>query len=208
MTKAAREAVRAKGHRTRQTILDAAELLFGQTDYDSISMRDVAEKANVLLGAVSYHFGNKGALFEAVVTRRADELNGIRLDALRRYENPTIDQIVDAFVTPVLEHNLDPNWNSYVRIMSQVYYQERWQDMQLRLFAPFGKAFVESAKRAQPSTPEDLIESAFLYSIMILLGVSTRPFVEEGKSKVDEQARTVKNFIVGGLQAMRPQSAP
>lgn len=70
---------------TKTRILDAAEALFVNGGFDSMSMRQITSAAGVNLAAANYHFGSKDALIHAVLSRRLDPLDGQRramLDAL------------------------------------------------------------------------------------------------------------------------------
>jgi AcrR family transcriptional regulator len=57
---------------TRDRILDAARDLFTRHGYDSVSVRDIVAAADVNLGAVTYHFGSKEALFHAAIESMAE----------------------------------------------------------------------------------------------------------------------------------------
>jgi len=48
--------------------------LFARRGFDAVSVRDIVRSARVNLGAVTYHFGGKEALFAAVVARKIDTL--------------------------------------------------------------------------------------------------------------------------------------
>ena len=52
------------GEATRQRLLDAAERLFAQSGYASVSVRAVTGKARQNVAAVNYHFGSKDGLLE------------------------------------------------------------------------------------------------------------------------------------------------
>ncbi|MEP6574276.1 MAG: TetR/AcrR family transcriptional regulator [Gemmatimonadota bacterium] len=54
----------------RREILDAAILSFGENGYQRATLTEVAERAGVCQGTVSYYFGSKGELFEAVIADR------------------------------------------------------------------------------------------------------------------------------------------
>ncbi len=54
---------------TEQEILEAAGEIIATEDFDSLSMRRVAAKANVSLSTVVRHFGTKDALLAALVAR-------------------------------------------------------------------------------------------------------------------------------------------
>ena len=58
----------------RDSILDVAEQLFSTAGYAEISFRDIASQAAVNPALISYYFGSKRALFEAVYKRRGKEL--------------------------------------------------------------------------------------------------------------------------------------
>lgn len=206
MTKAAIEAVQAKGERTRQNILDAAELLFGENDYDSISLRDVAQESNVLLGAVSYHFKNKASLFEAVVTRRAEEMNGFLLDELEKHPNPTLEQVIDAFVSPVLARSELPGWSSYVRITAQLYYQDRWWDMQRRLFRRHGEAFAAALAPTLPDASPDVIQQILTYAITVTLSTAVLKS-SKSEGRAPNLPESVVPFLCGGARALAAQMA-
>ena len=50
---------------TREALLREARTLFAQYGYDGASIRRITKAANANLGAVTYHFGSKEALYEA-----------------------------------------------------------------------------------------------------------------------------------------------
>ncbi len=52
-----------------ERLLDAAASLFAREGYDAVSVRQITSRAKVNLGAITYHFGSKEALFHAVIDR-------------------------------------------------------------------------------------------------------------------------------------------
>jgi AcrR family transcriptional regulator len=56
-----------RGEATRQRILGAARLLFGEHGYEHTSIEDVLEASGVTRGALYHHFSSKTALFDAVL---------------------------------------------------------------------------------------------------------------------------------------------
>ena len=95
---------------TKQRILNAAEHLFSREGYHATSLRSITTVAAANLAAVNYHFGSKEALLEAVIMRRLDPLNEVRLSQLEallqeseQAENvPTCRDILRTFVEPTL----------------------------------------------------------------------------------------------------------
>ena len=85
-------------------IREAARELFIAKGFDDATTREIAQTAGVNLALIHYYFGNKRALFEATVTRRADFLNGHRRDLLSRLPDAaTLDQVFECFLRPAVE---------------------------------------------------------------------------------------------------------
>ncbi len=94
---------------TKTRILNAAEKLFGKNGFDATSLRDITAEAQVNLAAVNYHFQTKESLIDAVLTRRLAPVNARRLEMLAAAgPRPTVEQIIEAFLAPVIELDL-PN---------------------------------------------------------------------------------------------------
>ncbi|WP_207260094.1 CerR family C-terminal domain-containing protein [Desulfovibrio sp. Huiquan2017] len=56
-----------QGEETRATLIRTGARLFAQNGYNGVSMRTLAAEAGVNLATVSYHFGGKGGLYEAII---------------------------------------------------------------------------------------------------------------------------------------------
>jgi len=56
-------------------IIDTAEQLFADRGYDGTSVRDIAHKAGVNIAMISYYFGSKEKLLEAVFEKRSNSLH-------------------------------------------------------------------------------------------------------------------------------------
>ena len=55
----------------RERLIEAARQLFASAGYDATSVRDITSRAHANLGAITYHFGSKEALYHAVIERFA-----------------------------------------------------------------------------------------------------------------------------------------
>jgi AcrR family transcriptional regulator len=66
---------------TRARLLVAARKLFGRNGFRAASVREITAQARANLGAVTYHFGTKAALYAAVLDQSFDEL-AIRIEAV------------------------------------------------------------------------------------------------------------------------------
>ncbi|WP_101757432.1 TetR/AcrR family transcriptional regulator [Oceanicoccus sp. KOV_DT_Chl] len=58
----------------RERILQAAAKCFLENDYKKVTTREIASQANANVAMISYYFGNKSQLFEAVITEYFAEI--------------------------------------------------------------------------------------------------------------------------------------
>lgn len=80
------------GTATRAALLDAGRHVFARNGFDGASVRMITAEANVNLGAITYHFGSKRGLYDAVLetglrpllrrVRRAADEPGSALDRM------------------------------------------------------------------------------------------------------------------------------
>jgi AcrR family transcriptional regulator len=106
----------------RAHILSIAEELFAENGFDGTSVRDIAQRANVNLAMISYYFGSKEKLLEALIEDRAGYMLGI-LAELAKTQTLTpwdkIDRLVEFYVEKIMN-----NYRFHC-IMSQTYNQTR-----------------------------------------------------------------------------------
>jgi AcrR family transcriptional regulator len=90
---------------TKTRLLNAAEKLFGQNGFDATSLRDITTEAQVNLASVNYHFQSK----DSVIGRRLEPVNHRRIQMLDAAgPSPTLEQILEAFMAPILEREIWP----------------------------------------------------------------------------------------------------
>lgn len=51
----------------RERLIEAATVLFAESGFDGVGLREIAQKAKANLAMISYHFGGKEGLYEAVL---------------------------------------------------------------------------------------------------------------------------------------------
>lgn len=106
----------------RAHILAVAEQLFADKGFDGTSVRDIAQLANVNLAMISYYFGSKEKLLEALVEERAGYTLGI-LEELNKDQTLTpwdkIERMAEYYVDKVLSNH------RFHCIMTQQYYNAR-----------------------------------------------------------------------------------
>ncbi|MGH8216440.1 MAG: TetR/AcrR family transcriptional regulator [Rhodanobacteraceae bacterium] len=198
---------------TRQRILGAAEELFAERGFAGASLRQVTAAANVNLAAVNYHFGSKDNLIEEVFRRRLDELSRRRLERLVAVEaagTPTLEAILDAFITPALELSLDRRGGSvFMRVLARAFAEH---NTHLRRFLSdnYGyvlKDFAAAFARLLPQLGKeelywrlDIAVGALTYA-MADFGMIQRRTGDSEREHREQTARHLIHFTAAGLSA-------
>ena len=195
---------------TRERLLDAAERLFGKLGYDGVGMRTLTEEAKVNLGAATYHFGSKEALYIETFMRRFRPTNAERLRLLREAEAEAhgkplgVEKIVDCMVRPPyllgLKH---PDFHEL--LARSLFIPPPFLHSAIhREMKPNVDVFIGAFRRSLPKVPEDLIHLRTMFSMGALLMFS----VQMGKMrptrnpKFDEGIlKELVRFISAGLQS-------
>jgi len=172
--------------KTRDRILDAAEVLFAQKGHEGVSVRQIMSKAEADVSLAYYHFKSKRDLFDQVMLRRVEILNDMRLKALEAVEErhpddaPTVEEIIDAFTNPLLsllarEHE---EWKHYFQLIAQINNSPEWGgELMTRYFDPLVMRFVEALRKALP----DCDDADLFWSYHFLSGALTLTFAETGR---------------------------
>ena len=73
-------------------ILQTAEKLFAEHGYDGTSVRDIAKSANINIAMISYYFGSKEKLLEALIVYRIASMR-LQMENLYREDLTPIEKI-------------------------------------------------------------------------------------------------------------------
>lgn len=101
--------VNSKGKdETKERILLAAQKLFAERGFESVSLRNITTEALANVAAVNYHFGSKEALIDEVITQHTMPVMRERMRLLDEAEQKfqigvvPVDVILDALMRPFL----------------------------------------------------------------------------------------------------------
>jgi AcrR family transcriptional regulator len=86
-------------------ILAVAEQLFAQKGYNGTSVRDIAEEAGVNVSMISYYFGSKEGLMEALFKERTYHILP-KLEQLVKDESLTSFQKIDILIDDYVERGI------------------------------------------------------------------------------------------------------
>lgn len=73
-------------------ILQTAEKLFAEHSYDGTSVRDIAKNANINIAMISYYFGSKEKLLEALIIYRISSMR-LQMENLYREDLTPLEKI-------------------------------------------------------------------------------------------------------------------
>lgn len=183
---------------TKTRILDAAEKLFGINGFEGTSLRDITAEAGANLAAVNYHFQSKESLIDAVIQRRISPINTQRLELLGALgPNPTVEQILRAFLTPVLMIDLRPVVPLLGRMMSE---PKQFVDRVLRPhMAGVSERFQQVLALARPDLPPAERAWRFMFTIgmmsHLLCWSEVLPVVTGGLCNLDDRRALLERAV-------------
>ena len=203
---------------TKDRILDAAERLFARDGIEATSLRTITTEAGVNLAAVNYHFQTKDALVYAVVARRLRPVNERRLAMLDECERRAgggplpLDQVVDAFVRPVLEIHAGRG-KEFTPLMGRLYSEpgEFIHKVYKDHLEPVARRFVGAFQGALP----ELSKAELLWRLHFSFGAVAHTMgagkllraLSEGEcdpSDVEATLARLEAFMIAGLSAPVP----
>lgn len=87
-------------------IIKTAERLFSSKGFDGTSVRDIADEAGVNIAMISYYFGSKEKLMEALFSQRSNDIN-LQVENLLQNEGLTpfqkMESLVDTYIERVMQ---------------------------------------------------------------------------------------------------------
>jgi AcrR family transcriptional regulator len=205
----------------RTAILDAAEAQFARHGYDGVNLRAIAREAGVDVALANYHFGKKQDLFDAVLMRRAEVLNGWRLKALTDAlaeaspEAPRVEAIVRAYLGPLLTgpHVAEPGWKHYYALIAYVNNSPEWGGkLMTQFFDPLIRRFIDALRMSL--APVD--EKSLYWAYHCFSGALTLTFAQTGRidqlslglchsDDLDDAYEHVVQFITAGFEALKTE---
>ena len=192
-------------------MLDTAERLFGEQGYHAIGMRMLADEARANLGAATYHFGSKEALYVKTFMRRFRPVNAKRLGMLEEAEAKSggkplpVEKIVECMIRPPFESGLEhPSFQRFLArnlLMPPPFLHAAIH----KELAPNVAAFIVALQRSLPGFPEDLLHlrSMLAMGSMLMFSIRANEMPGMQNPKLNEAVlREMVGFITAGMKSM------
>jgi AcrR family transcriptional regulator len=162
---------------TSERILDAAEELFAKHGIYGVTMREIAELANVDTALLHYYFESKRGVFDAVFTRRADVLNSERMREMDRLEaesggNHELEAVIAAYMRPMFRLNRQggQGWRHYCAFVGNMGSAPELAAIFAEKFDPVIRRFFALLRQAMPEASEtDLYWAYHMFSGSIMV---------------------------------------
>ena len=161
---------------TSERILDAAEELFARHGIYGVTMREIAELADVDTALLHYYFESKRGVFDAVFARRCDVLNSERMLEFDRYEaeagdNASVEGIIAAYLRPTFRLNRQggQGWRNFCAFVTHLNSTEL-AEIFAKKFEPVLRRFIDLLQKALPDVTEaDLYWSYHFFSGSLMI---------------------------------------
>lgn len=200
---------------TKERLLDAAERLFAERGVSGTSLRDITAEADANLASVSYHFGGKDGLLEALFERRVAPVNRERLLLLEAFETEAdgepvdVEKVVWAFLAPPFQALTGEGQGGadFMRIAGRMHSDPtRWRDFFQRQFAAVTERFHGALSRALPDLDEDEVIRRMHYLIGAMAhtfcwAVEVCPVGPMDRMRPSLMVSSLVRFAAAGLRA-------
>ncbi len=204
----------AEGKESVAALIATAQRLFAERGIDAVSMREIAREAGQKNNsALTYHFGSKEALIQAILDTGMQEVNVLRNDYVDRLftsgRHKDLRALTEALVWPLAAKLLTERKNTYNRFLAAAQLQP---DIDLGASsAEMDRGFrrvYELIEVALPAIPGPVLRQRWLASIsfmMFALGDYERLSTRRSKSgQPFDIHRAIENLIdmlMGALAA-------
>jgi AcrR family transcriptional regulator len=146
---------------TRDRLMDAAEGLMAERGFAAVSVREICAVAGTQISSITYHFGSKEQLLDAIFERRSVPMDRERWRLMDACEpallgrSPTIRELLFAYSEPVFALAKDPRGLLFIRLKQHVQVGETNLSNRLKkkYIEPGARRFVALLQDAFPQTP-------------------------------------------------------
>src|SRR5215510_1648856 len=203
---------------TKDLILDTAERLFAEKGLDATSVRDITGAAGVNLGAITYHFGTKQKLIEAMFVRHFGPFAQRTLKMIEEMEQQAgqkparIEDLLEALMRPIFEGSFSAGKRNvpFMRLMGRCQSEPSPEIQRLirSHMQPVFSRFMTALQRVLPELPgEELFWriqflTGAMHRALLLLSREDLPLPKELK-RLDGEGflRRLVAFGAAGLKA-------
>jgi AcrR family transcriptional regulator len=192
----------------RERILEVAERLFAEHGMSGVGLRAICAEADVNLASIAYYFGSKEGLLGALFAQRAAPIAQERLRLLARcFEDstqPTLEDILDAFLRPALVLGVQPQFGgpAFVKLRARLGTEPETLSRKIlsKAFDLSSKKFIDAIAQAVADVPRAEIEWRFHF----MLGAMFYTMANSGRIQALTSGRIDPGNVKRALHHMIP----
>jgi AcrR family transcriptional regulator len=196
-----------------ERILNCAEKEFAARGYSATPLHKIAARAKVNQALISYYFGSKEKLYQAIFLRRGLELTRERLRLLDELQSrsvpPTVEDLIKSFLVPAISmmYQSDDRRN-FLRLQARLQNEPKELTAKLRaiVYDDATRRYIEAFKLALPQVDA----KAIVWRMVMMIGaylyiVSDESRLEQLSSGLcnardqEEVIRQISTFLTGGF---------
>ena len=203
-----------RGDDTRERLLDAIEALIADHGFQTLTHRLIAQRADVHVALLNYHFGSKEQLIEEALARRAQRLMQLQkeaLAALRDHGVWNVEDVLWAYWQPfaVLDSSSDPAWRNYLCLVARLASYDKGNELFSRHFGPIERECLYALRRALPAPTDDELMRGLQYCRLLFERELMSRCSEGAQDPQRQRARSERliAFLAGGLRAFGAEVA-
>lgn len=196
----------ARTHQSLERLLDVAETMLRDKNFDDIHVSDIASRAETSVAAFYRRFKDKDALLHALHERRCEEAYATGKEALDpdRWDGASIAEILSAvfpFLVEILHTNESLDRAIYQRVLTDEQMRERAMKLNRYVVVELSALLLDRVEEINHPDPPTAVAFALVQALAMLVHhytVGTRDIVPVPLS--DEQvARELANSCLGYL---------
>jgi TetR/AcrR family transcriptional regulator, regulator of cefoperazone and chloramphenicol sensitivity len=199
---------------TRARLLKAAERLFSERGFKDVTVRQICDEARANVAAVNYHFGDKLGLYREVLQGAIGAMRDATEAARQAGAGQTADEKLRRYIALFLRRLLAPGHETIHKLIDREMGNptpalDDLVEQGVRPRLEYLSGVIGEMMACDPSDRRVLrcVMSVQSQSLMYArrnpvaerLGFSARP----SRSEIDEVARHIADFSIGGIRASR-----
>ncbi len=206
---------------TKEAILEAAEILFSERGFGAVALREIARTAGVNVGSVTYHFGDKLGLLEAIYARHTEPMNARRMELIGEARRISDDDqrlmaILRAYVLPAFSSSHDQAGGGarFTRMRAVLSAEGNPQARAIiaKAFDRTSRTFIDAIAGCLPGASRDGIvwRSQFLLGSLYyaLINPERITRLSDGLADGGDHARAVEEIVTSSFASFRALAAP
>jgi AcrR family transcriptional regulator len=202
-----------RGDDTRERLLDSVEALIADQGFQTLTHRLIAQRADVHVALLNYHFGSKEQLIEEALARRAPRLIRLQTEALANLRAAgawTVEDVLWAIWQPfaVLDASSDPGVAQLSVHRGAACQPLARRRALLAAFHAIERECIDLLHRALPEPSEDEIARGLRFCRLLFeRELTTRCGECVDRDEQRRRSERMIAFLAGGLRALQADVA-